>query len=157
MKNCPNCGELIGDNAKECFKCHYSYTHRRVITSDEMKNKREEKERAQRQVQEQIEAEQLERQKALEEREASLRKINACYEYRVETITDLYNGAINVVQMQNILADYAKRGWRLHSVFTNELGKNGVTANNVNINATMDQTILVFERYIAEPEKEIEQ
>lgn len=45
MKTCINCGELIGDNADECFKCHYNYKYKRVISPQEIRQKREQEER----------------------------------------------------------------------------------------------------------------
>lgn len=41
MKKCPNCEELLGDNAEKCFKCRYDFNLKRVITQDELKQKRE--------------------------------------------------------------------------------------------------------------------
>lgn len=41
MKECPNCGELLGDNAEKCFKCRYDFILKRIITQDELKQKRE--------------------------------------------------------------------------------------------------------------------
>lgn len=45
--------------------------------------------------------------------------------------------------------NYAIRGWHLHSAFTNEVGKNAA----LGINATINQTILIFERCIKPEEK----
>lgn len=41
MKKCPNCEELLGDNAEKCFKCRYDFNLKRVITQDELKQKQE--------------------------------------------------------------------------------------------------------------------
>lgn len=35
MKTCPNCGELLGDSVKDCFKCHFNFEVKRVLTSEE--------------------------------------------------------------------------------------------------------------------------
>lgn len=40
MKSCPNCGELLGDRVEQCFNCNYSFTLRRVITKEEITEKR---------------------------------------------------------------------------------------------------------------------
>lgn len=40
MKNSPNCGEILGDSVKECFKCHYNYGFGRVLTSLEISEQR---------------------------------------------------------------------------------------------------------------------
>lgn len=49
--------------------------------------------------------------------------------------------------------EYANAGWKLHSIITNEIGKN---VSSVSIggftgvtNATMDEVILIFERMIS--------
>ena len=57
------------------------------------------------------------------------------------------------MQLQSVLMEYANAGWKLHSVITNEIGKN---VSSVSIggftgvtNATMDEVILIFERMIS--------
>ena len=35
MKECPNCKELIGDNARSCFNCGYDFIYKRVRTQQE--------------------------------------------------------------------------------------------------------------------------
>lgn len=46
MKTCPNCGELLGDRADQCFNCNYSFNLRRVITREEIAEKRRREEAA---------------------------------------------------------------------------------------------------------------
>jgi len=79
-------------------------------------------------------------------------KINDLYEYDVVTITDKSTGAMDVVSLQNVLSERGKLGGRLVNSFTNEIGINrsstsyaGYTSGT---NATIDQTILIFERCI---------
>ena len=123
MKQCPNCGELIGDDVKECFNCHYSYFHRRVINSNEIANIR-------------YANEQL--------------KKNPLYEYKTVIINDLSTGEIDGKAFNMALSEYAEQGWRLHSVFVNEVGKtvSPMMFIQISLNATIDQTILIFERCI---------
>ena len=65
------------------------------------------------------------------------------YEYKIETVSDSsVLGKIQVEEMENILRKYAQEGWRLHTALTNEMGKNAV----VGVNATVNQTIFIFER-----------
>ena len=72
------------------------------------------------------------------------------YEYIVDSITDNSDGSLNPSQVQALLFRYAKDGWRLHSVFRNELGRNsrqmGIGGISGGTNATIEQTILIFER-----------
>ncbi|MDE6851514.1 MAG: hypothetical protein K2J67_03370 [Lachnospiraceae bacterium] len=63
MKNCPNCGELLGDSVEVCYTCRYNNILRRVLTMDESRQNRENR-------QEIIAQQQLE----IEEREKKLKK-----------------------------------------------------------------------------------
>lgn len=72
------------------------------------------------------------------------------YEYTVESVQDLNTGATNVRGMIQIMHSYAKEGWRVKSIFTNEIAKSSFAAGVGNFssgtNSTMDQVIIVFER-----------
>lgn len=144
MKTCPNCGELIGENADECFKCHYNYVYRRVITAQEIKARREREEREKENEIKNIEI--FEKEKELQI------KRNPLYEYKIEIVNDLETGEIDSRRMQYIVEKYSSEGWRLHNVFTNELGKtstlSGIAFLGVSVNATICQTIFIFERCI---------
>ncbi len=144
MKTCPNCRELIGDDADECFKCHYNYVYRRVITPQEIKARREEKEREKENEIKNIET--FEKEKELQI------KRNPLFEYKIEIINDLETGEIDGRRMQYIVEKYSSEGWKLHKVFTNELGKTSTTSRiaflGMSVNATICQTILIFERCI---------
>ena len=151
MKECPICKELLGENVDTCFNCGYSYVLRRIPTKDEASNARKSKER-------EIEKLQESRQKMIEaqhaaylEKEAVLQD-NPFYEYAVETIFDNRDGSANVNSLKAVLDRYAMEGWRLHSIISNELGKNsssfGVGGISSGSNATIDQQVLIFERCI---------
>lgn len=89
------------------------------------------------------------RREELMERAQIQYKKNAYYEYCVESITDSKaTGALSKDQLQWVLAEYALDGWRLHTAFTNELGKNALEVLGFGINATVEETILIFERCI---------
>lgn len=144
MKVCPHCGELLGESVKQCFNCYYDYSYGRVLTSEERSGRRENDEK--------------EQQKALEEKEKALKlqeeqiKNNSLYQYKTVVLNDLPTGEIDSNALQMTLTQYAFDGWKLHSVFTNEIGK-CATAIFVgflgsSVNATIDQTILIFERCI---------
>ena len=77
---------------------------------------------------------------------------NPLFEYQVIVIQDLPEGQVDYVRIQGALDAWSKEGWRLHSIFSSEVGK---VSSSVSIagfgsitNATIDQTILVFERCI---------
>ena len=41
MKSCPNCGELLGDSVKVCFKCRYDFVRQQQKAIEEAKAKEE--------------------------------------------------------------------------------------------------------------------
>ena len=75
---------------------------------------------------------------------------DAIKEYTVVPIMDKADGSIDANELKKVLNNYANMGWQLKSVFTNELGKNSVGASGLltyqSVNATMDMTIIIFER-----------
>lgn len=162
MKACPNCGELIGDDVQECFNCHYNYIHQRVMTSEEIAKERDKKqqeivektkevERRQKAEEEQLIKEQLLLKERKEKIEQQIKR-NPKYEYKIITIDDTSSGSIDSARIQKILNQYSEEGWKLHSAFTNELGKNSSSTSighmGSGTNATIDQTVLIFERCI---------
>lgn len=120
MKTCPKCGELVGDNVDTCFNCGF------VFRPAAGKRRNEDP--------------------------------KARYEYHVEKIVDAQDGSMDVDLLQNTLDEYARQGWRLCSTITNELGKNRNTFSqsgtqldlSINLNTTMDEVILIFERPLEE-------
>ena len=151
MKTCPKCKELIGDNVNECFKCHYNFSYGRIITQEERKKEREKEQKLyeQKKVSEQQKNEQI---KLFQQQMEEQIKNNPLYEYETIVINDNSDGTVNTKQIQDTLLEYSKAGWRLHSIFTNEIGKSTVGAFigfiGSNVNATIDQTIIIFERCI---------
>lgn len=72
------------------------------------------------------------------------------YDYKVEKVSNLTNGASNGIEIQRLLTHYAEHGWKLHTMYSNELGKNTSSAGFGGIssgtNSTISEDILVFER-----------
>lgn len=145
MKNCVNCGELIGDNATTCFACHYNYILKRVVHNSEINNSDN--------LQQIKEKEQLELSKAKSKQIMN----NPRYEYDMVIINDKNNGTVNYNDMKTTLMEYSSNGWRLHTIFTNEIGKESTSAGlggfSSSTNATRNEIAMVFERCIR---KEIE-
>lgn len=80
-------------------------------------------------------------------------KINSQrYEYDMAVIRDTNTGATDLKTISQTLQAKSREGWRLVTVFTNELGVNSHTTWNTTYNATIDETVLVFEREIRQPE-----
>lgn len=78
-------------------------------------------------------------------------QINARYEYAVESVVD-NGGATNIRQMSELINSYARQGWHVKSIFTNELGHN---ASSVSVgmvgsgtNYTVDEVVIVFEKCV---------
>ena len=151
MKTCPECGEILGDSVELCFKCYYNFQLKRKITKEEREEKQQKQAEIERQKAEsELQKAEIERQKENQKR-IQLSK-NPCFEYQTVIVNNLETGEINQIQLQAALNTYAENGWRLHSVFNNELGK---TSSSVaigflgsTVNATIDQTVLIFERCI---------
>ncbi|MDE6529290.1 MAG: DUF4177 domain-containing protein [Lachnospiraceae bacterium] len=136
MKTCPNCGEILGDSVNVCFKCRYDFFKRRVITGDKFSEQRDQ------QIKEQNRK--FEEAKLKEEQKEIQLSKNPLFEYEVVNIHDLPTGESDDENIQKALNIRSQQGWRLHTIYTNEIGKNSI----VGINATINQTILIFERCI---------
>lgn len=138
MKTCPKCKELVGDNVESCFNCNYNFILKRVPSYEETIE-----------LKENVAATKKKRE---EEREELIRSAPH-YEYTVARVLDNRNGSMNQEKLQSVLTEYAMEGWKLHSVITNEIGKNisavsigGITGGT---NATVDEIILIFERMVS--------
>ena len=75
------------------------------------------------------------------------------YEYDVVTIVNTYDGSVNKDSIKKILNDYASKGWKLHTVYSNELDKNAVSLLGIKINETASEDVLIFERRIQNYDK----
>ncbi len=140
MKECPNCKELLGNSVNECFKCRYNFTLKKVITDAEHEERKYQKK------------EEEENLKLKEEIKNKQLLKNPFYEYKLVVINDLSNGEVDEIQIQTSLDYWSKKGWRLHSIYSSEIGKETTSASfsgfGSSINATIDQTVMIFERCI---------
>ena len=148
MPACPHCHQYYFGEPDSCPKCHYHFKERRVVVPEALKAKQiadnEEKERKLKEAQ----------QLAIKERDTKTLTLlqNAHYEYQTELLFDSEGGMVNKRQLDHLLNTYAKEGWKLHSVFVNEIGKNshssGFGGISIGTNETVDVTVLIFERCI---------
>lgn len=75
------------------------------------------------------------------------------YEYKVISLEDnsgLFNknsGRIDVGRMSEVLNELGMDGWHLVVAYSNELGKNAVAALGLGLNSSIDEHILIFERF----------
>lgn len=96
----------------------------------------------------------LKEQKAVEDIEKEKRHVtyaqtfNEFYEYDVVTIINKGHGTVDKEKMMEILMDHARNGWRLHTMYSNELGKNALSVLGLGVNATACEDVLIFERRI---------
>ena len=102
-----------------------------------------EKHRKEKQVRAQLRAEELVR--------------TGCWEYKVIKVQDqngwFSNGSVNEEAMIGALNHLGANGWHLVSAYTNELGKNLISAGGIGLNSTRDEHILIFERRITDIER----
>lgn len=121
LKNlCPICGAAVLKEQDACLQCGYQYQEIKYIRPSSQTAE------------------------IYNNRKAQLLK-NPMYEYQIETVMDsAVIGKFDADLVQQTITRYAIAGWRLHTAFTNEAGKNAV----LGINATIDQTVLIFERCI---------
>lgn len=61
-------------------------------------------------------------------------------------------GGLTTVQVTRLLNDYALDGWKLVSAYANELGHNSTSGGfggfSIGANSTVDQHILILERFV---------
>lgn len=74
------------------------------------------------------------------------RAIIGLYEYDIVTILNKGHGRIDREQMMEILSSHARDGWKLHTIYSNELGKNAISLLGFNLNETACEDVLIFER-----------
>lgn len=145
MKNCPNCKELIGDNVSVCFNCGWNFDDptQNVIAAEKERKKKEAK---------------LKREEAENEankvRLGRIANLNKKYEYCTCVVYDKDTGSADIDQINAYIQRYAEDRWRVHSIFTNEIGKRSSSSGYGGIssgtNATIDETIILFERVVSD-------
>lgn len=104
---------------------------------------------------EKLEEEQAERQrKDFEERVNRLKEngYEGYFEYKTLSVVDRYNGVLTTEKVTQLLNNYALDGWRLVSAYTNKVGQNstssGVGGFYIGINSTVEQHVLILERFV---------
>lgn len=79
-------------------------------------------------------------------------KKNPLYEYDYIIVPNKDDGSTNADKIRSIIINHAMQGWRLVTMYSNELGKNsmGVAVGGIGggSNTTMCEDIMVFERCI---------
>lgn len=89
-------------------------------------------------------------QKEESERVNYAKSFNEFYEYDVVTLINENHGTVDKEKMMKILSDHAKNGWKLHTMYSNELGKNALSLMGFGVNATACEDVMIFERRVKE-------
>lgn len=146
---CPGCGVELMASMQVCPKCRYdtrtadggeAYRARMVSAEEAERRAREERERAQAE-------EYAKRIRSLKDRH-----YEGYWEYKVLSLIDGDSGAIMPDRLETAINDLGLDGWRLRCSYANEVGRNssstGVYGVSNGTNATIDQNILIFERFV---------
>ena len=162
MKTCPNCKELVGNNVSKCFNCGWSFDdpseNERAIER-EKKRKEEEAERKKRQEEQRIREEEIRRQEEekrkreeiaaairRQQRDENIAKKNNTYEYTVIRVRDNLDGTCDERQINFEIGLKAKRGWRLHSIYSNEIERvRSPSLTGGSTNSTICETAIVMD------------
>lgn len=70
------------------------------------------------------------------------------YEYDVTAVVNKKDGVVDTEKLKEVLSIYAEKGWKLHTIYSNELGKNALSIMGLGVNSTASQDVLIFERRI---------
>lgn len=80
------------------------------------------------------------------EKQEYARSLLGLYEYEVETILNEEHGRVDAKRMTELINKRAREGWKLHTVYSNELGKNALKVLGLVENSTACEDVLIFER-----------
>lgn len=111
-----------------------------------------------RQQKEELERQQKEEQYHLRIKNLKEKNIDGYYEYKVISLLDIgglfksNSGRVDIESMTQTLNALGIDGWHLVTAYSNELGKNAMSGGAggvlLGVNSTVDENILIFERYV---------
>lgn len=118
-KSCPICSKKSSYECEICSECGYVFVANEVIyTTKDIAE--------------------------IHNHKAEHIKNNPLYEYDYVVIPNNSNGAVNQEQIKKVIQEHARQGWRIVTMYSNEIGKNAIAG----INATACEDIILFERCI---------
>ena len=125
----------------------------RLARQEEEARIRKERQEAEAKMRVQRMQEEAERKRQEQENTDAFLKANGhegFYEYQVLSIGDGNSGSVDIYALAEQLNNLGREGWHLKCAYANELGHNTTPGNAfaAGTNATMDQHILIFERFI---------
>ena len=149
---CPECGNEITAEMLEmdlCYECGLKITsYEKRKKEQERIRQAKERDRIAKEMQKKLE--EAKRKEAKRWKEAHPDADGRYYEYRTIRIMDDNSGYTDVNQINHVLNEMGYDGWRLVSALSSEVGKVSNTSGYAGItsgtNATIDETILIFER-----------
>lgn len=118
LKKCPICNKNVNYDADVCSGCGYSFSSGYKFENNEIAN-------------------------IYNQRKEQYRK-NPFYEYDYIVVPNKSDGSTDKEKIEKIIRNHAMQGWRLITMYSNEIGKNSIAG----VNATMCEDIMVFERCI---------
>lgn len=98
--------------------------------------------------QRQKEQEAQQRKQEEDQKQAYANSLGEFYEYNVITAVNTVDGRTDAEKMKHIIEEQARKGWRLHTVYSNDLGKNAISLLGIGINSTASEDVMIFERRI---------
>lgn len=98
--------------------------------------------------QRQKEQEAQQRKQEEDQKQAYANSLGEFYEYNVITAVNTVDGRTDAEKMKRIIEEQARKGWRLHTVYSNDLGKNAISLLGIGINSTASEDVMIFERRI---------
>lgn len=122
LKKCPICKKNVNYDTKICSDCGFVFNVMPVIEYNRIA---------------QIYNERLEQYKK-----------NPFYEYDYIVIPNKSDGSTDKETIKDIIESHAMQGWKLITMYSNEIGKNSITVGGVGGNVTICEDILLFERCI---------
>ena len=150
---CPHCGRVLKDyeiRSRWCNSCNKATGE---IDIEAQQRAEEERLRAEEEKKRDERAEELKR-RAEEERKAADAISNAggYWEYKAISLVDGDSGYILPDQLERNINELGRQGWRLRCAYSNEIGRtsqsSGAYGMTSGTNATIDQNILIFERFV---------
>lgn len=126
LKKCPICKKNVNYDSEICSDCGFSFNVVDTVQYQEIA-------------------------KIYNARVEQIKK-NSYYEYDYVVVPNMSDGSTNKEQIEEVISSHAMQGWRLVTMYSNELGKNsmGVSVGGIGggTNATMCEDVMVFERCI---------
>lgn len=144
------CGEMNPDSSDFCQSCG---DKKPVSVLDEEKRQKQ-----QRQMEELSRERRMQEQYKNEIERLKSTGRDGYYEYKVLSLLDkggLFkkdSGRVDIQSMTQTLNELGREGWQLVTAYSNELGKNALSGGAggamFGVNSTVDENILIFERFI---------